>query len=75
MGLDEFLGPVGYSLAALDWAAADGCPLEHDDVQRLLHDTGRVLGALGVFERDGWRRGAVTDGGREFTRAMLQTQV
>lgn len=57
-----------------EWAAADGSPLEHSEVQRVLNDTGRVLGDLGVFERDGWRSAAITDGGRKFTRAILRSQ-
>lgn len=65
-----------FGLEALGWAAnPDGGSLPRDAVVMPVYSVLNQLDVLTVFERDGWRRTDVTDGGRAFARAMLHASV
>ena len=64
-----------FGLEALGWARADGGSLNSESVTRPVYDALHRLDALGVFEKDRWRRSGVSDGGRAFAQAMLLSPV
>lgn len=62
-----------FGLEALGWANPNGESLTEDTIARPVYEAVDTLKAIGVFEMTGWRRSAVTDGGRAFARAILRS--
>jgi len=64
-----------FGLDALGWGGADGSTLTGDMISRSVISVLRQLDPLDIFERNRWKRGAVTEHGRAFGRALLRAPV